>query len=154
MNEHEAQRIAAAANRLRPDWPEAQLMTLITDKLMDRPRRDVAVALAWVACDTSTATPYRVLEAGPWWKAVGGFSDEGRAPRPPKPHEACRDCGRHFDACLCDGGPTITPHLPAPDPSAKVARLKAIRDEVAGGCCSCGPNCLTHRPTREGDHDA
>lgn len=47
---------------------------------------------------------------------------------------------------------TITPHLPAPDPAAKVAHLKAIRDEVAGGCCSCGPNCRDHKTAKtEGD---
>lgn len=71
MNEHEITRIAAAMNHLRPDWPVKQLRTLLADaKIVDRPRRDVCVALAWVACETNTATPYRVLEAGPWWRAA------------------------------------------------------------------------------------
>lgn len=71
MNEHEIERIAAAMHHMRPDWPVASLRTLISKRLADRPRRDVAVALAWVACESGTATPVRVLEAGPWWKAAG-----------------------------------------------------------------------------------
>jgi hypothetical protein len=71
MMPHERDRIADAIARLRPDWPAAQLRTLITEHLLDRPRRDVAVALAWIACEPNTSTPYRVLEAGPWWKAAG-----------------------------------------------------------------------------------
>lgn len=71
MNEHEIERIAAAMNQLRPDWPTRSLKTLLSGpKLADRPRRDVTVALAWVACESGTATPARVLEAGPWWRAA------------------------------------------------------------------------------------
>ena len=70
MNENEIERIAAAVNVLRPDWPTPSLRTFIAKKLGMRPRRDVAVALAWVACDSATTTPARVLENGPWWKAV------------------------------------------------------------------------------------
>ncbi len=52
MNDHEIERIAAAMNMLRPDWPKAQLKTLLKDeRITDRPRRDVSVALAWVACE-------------------------------------------------------------------------------------------------------
>lgn len=71
MNSHEIERVTSAIHRLRPDWPIKQLDTLIRDKLADRPRRDVAVALTWIACDAATSTPYRVLESGPWWIAVG-----------------------------------------------------------------------------------
>jgi hypothetical protein len=72
MNSHEIERIAAAMNQARPDWPTKQLTTLLTDeRMVNRPRRDVFVALAWIACESGTATPYRVLEAGPWWRAAG-----------------------------------------------------------------------------------
>ena len=102
MNETEADRIAAAANALRPDWPVASLRTLLRrPDLMRRPRRDVAVALTWVACDSTTKTPARVIEAGPWWKAATIETTES-APAAPKPHEACTTCGRHRDRCLCD----------------------------------------------------
>jgi hypothetical protein len=70
MHEHEIARLAAAVNVLRPDWPVKQLTTLLAGPMAQRSRRDAAVALAWIACDASTASPYRVLEAGPWWKAV------------------------------------------------------------------------------------
>lgn len=71
MNTHEIERIAAAMNMLRPDWPTRQLKTLLADqRIAERPRRDVCVALAWVACESGTANPYRVLESGPWWRAA------------------------------------------------------------------------------------
>ena len=71
MDEHEIGRIAAAMNQLRPDWPVKSLRTMLNNPLLkDRPRRDVCVALAWIACEPNTATPGRVLEAGPWWRAA------------------------------------------------------------------------------------
>lgn len=71
MNAHEAQRIARCINTLRPDWPIASLLTLLDrDDLKHRPRRDVLVALGWVACESESLTPARVLEAGPWWRAA------------------------------------------------------------------------------------
>lgn len=93
MNNHEIDRIAASMHQLRPDWPVASLRTLITNKLGDRPRRDVAVALAWVACEPTTTTPARVLETGPWWKAAGV---EGGAHKldPYDPNRHCHACGK------------------------------------------------------------
>jgi hypothetical protein len=70
MNEHDVEEIAASLHVLRPDWPSAQIRTLIRDHLQDRPRRDVLVALSWVAGDSASHTPYRVLQNGPWWKAA------------------------------------------------------------------------------------
>lgn len=77
MNKHEIDRLASAFHVMRPDWPHASLRTFITKNLADRPRRDVAVALAWVACESNTATPARVLEAGPWWKATNAETTTG-----------------------------------------------------------------------------
>ena len=108
MNEHEIQRIAAAMHVARPDWPAASVATLIRKKLGDRPRRDVFVALAWVASETNSATPARVLESGPWWKAAAADatfthghqqaakvygSNEG------DPREVCGECGMHRHEC-------------------------------------------------------
>lgn len=98
MNEHEIERLAAAANALRPDWPAASLRTFIAKNLADRPRRDVAVALAWVACEANTAKPARVLEAGPWWRAAAVEGDvttshTGKTVgRGENPHEVCGIC--------------------------------------------------------------
>jgi hypothetical protein len=58
-------------------------------RMVDRPRRDVFVALAWVACEASSATPYRVLEAGPWWRAAA--VDGAMAKR--APFDAATHCG-------------------------------------------------------------
>lgn len=71
MDDHDAQRIAAAMHAARPDWPASSVLTLIRKKLLDRPRRDVFVAFAWVASEPNSATPARVLEQGPWWRAAG-----------------------------------------------------------------------------------
>lgn len=99
MNEHEIERIAAMAHALRPDWPANSLRTLIATRLADRPRRDVTVALAWVACESATTTPARVLEAGPWWRAAA--ADGETTPRPPKRGELCHHCTRWVDMCVC-----------------------------------------------------
>lgn len=93
MNENEIGRIAAAINQLRPDWPAGSLRTLLAGpKLKDRPRRDVAVALTWVACEAESKTPARVNEPGPWWTATAAEGGEDRRWAPPKDHQAC---GKH-----------------------------------------------------------
>ena len=101
MNEHEAERIADAMNRLRPDWPVKSLRTLLAKPaLANRPRRDVTVALAWVACETATSTPARVLENGPWWRAAA--ADGAVVRRHLTAAETCRHCGRSFAPDCCD----------------------------------------------------
>lgn len=94
MIDHEIDRITSAINRLRPDWPIKQLDTLIRERLADRPRRDVAVALTWVACETSTTTPYRVLETGPWWIAVAVDGQTTGRRTPFDPNLDCDVCGK------------------------------------------------------------
>lgn len=99
MNEHETERIAAAMNQARPDWPLQQLRTLLRDqRVVDRPRRDVFVALAWVASEPHSASPYRVLENGPWWRAAG---IEGSTTRrePWDPGGNCANCSEPEDRC-------------------------------------------------------
>jgi len=130
MNEHEIERIAAAANQLRPDWPIAQLRTLLKgDGLVNRPRRDVSVALAWVACEAGTSSPYRVLEAGPWWRAAGV---EGQSTKPTEPenHDRCSTCALAKDRCrsLYADDHDFRPWTEKPqiDTKATVAALKAM----------------------------
>lgn len=99
MNDHERERIAAAINQLRPDWPAKSLVTLLSKpELATRPRRDVTVALAWVACETSTATPARVLEAGPWWRAAA-VEGQARTREVLQPIERCKTCGHSRTTC-------------------------------------------------------
>jgi hypothetical protein len=82
LSQVEAHRLAAALNQLRPDWPLASLSTWIRNNLTDRAYRDAAVALTWVACESETTSPARVLEAGPWWRATqaGAGTPPGTAP--------------------------------------------------------------------------
>jgi hypothetical protein len=98
MNENEADRIAAMAHALRPDWPLASLRTLLQrPEMASRTRRDVAVALAWVACESATKTPARVLEAGPWWQATNADGDSTQ----PRIHwlDRCHVCNYAEAAC-------------------------------------------------------
>jgi hypothetical protein len=99
MNEHEIDRIAAAMNQLRPDWPVKSLRTLLSKpQIADRPRRDVTVALAWVACETATATPARVLEAGPWWRAAA-IEGQAHARDVAPVGSRCTVCGEQETRC-------------------------------------------------------
>jgi len=108
MMPNEISRLAHALNELRPDWPVSSLTTWLTRHMSNRPYRDAAVALVWVAVDTkldgspATERPARVLEPGPWWQAaaMGGNALAGR-PQPPKSHEQCPRCGGRLPACAC-----------------------------------------------------
>lgn len=107
MNENEISRIAAAISDLRPDWPAASIRSLLKrPELKNKPRRDVAVALVWVACEADTKTPARVIEAGPWWKAANAESagttiaHTGRTVgRAADPHEVCGICDMWREDC-------------------------------------------------------
>ncbi len=98
MNRTEVERIAKAINGLRPDWPWNALCTFIEGHLTDRAYRDVAVALAFVACDPDTRTPKRVLEAGPWWH-VGPPSARHTEPGIVTYCEHGRPSGSHCPDC-------------------------------------------------------
>jgi hypothetical protein len=67
LSRTETERLAGMANALRPDWTVRSLVTLILTNLDHRAYQDIALALAWIATDPTTATPGRLLEAGPWW---------------------------------------------------------------------------------------
>src|ERR1035437_658453 len=75
---NEIERLAAATNAIRPEWPVKSLITILARDHVARPYRDLAVALAWIATDARTKTPARLAEAGPWWTATS--MTEGRGP--------------------------------------------------------------------------
>lgn len=132
MNDHEAERIAAAMHAARPDWPTSSLLTLIRKNLIDRPRRDVFVALAWVASEPATSSPARVLGLGPWWKAAG---IEGNATRREvlNPAERCGICSERQDRCraIWHDDHAFEPDT-KPDPGIDVpATVAALKAEVA-----------------------
>lgn len=132
MTPTEIRRLAHAINALRPDWPISSLTTFIekTD-LRRQPYRDAAVKLAWVAVDIkpdgtpASETPKRVLEAGPWHRAALIESPNSGRPQPPKREEACRTCGRHLDACICDEVRVNPPKPGDPATGADLARIAA-----------------------------
>lgn len=95
IDDNDLGRLAAMAHALRPDWPIKSLMTYLHAKHAGRPYRDLAVALAWVACDTATKTPKRIEENGPWWSAaVAGDARREATPMPPKITKLrCGRCG-------------------------------------------------------------
>lgn len=100
MIDHERDRLAAAMHQLRPDWSVRQLLTLLNEpSLRDRPRRDVIVALSWVAAESGTASPYRVLEAGPWWRAVAVDGQVTSNRDNPEPRERCSVCSLSVVRC-------------------------------------------------------
>ena len=96
------QRIAAAVNELRPEWPVRSLVTYLTKNHADRPFADLAIACVAVAVDERSATPARVAEHGPWWVAAYqasrtptptvGPGAEPRCEKPGHEHELARNC--------------------------------------------------------------
>lgn len=94
----ELERLAAAANQLRPEWPTRSLLTYLRNHHATRAYRDLAVALAYVAVDPATQTPARLGESGPWW---GLTEEQSRVPagrripcpeHPAQPAGRCADC--------------------------------------------------------------
>lgn len=101
MMKTEAERLAAAVNAMRPDWPVTSVMTFLSKpEVSGRAYRDVAVALTWVAADPLTQTPARLLEAGPWWRATQAQGDTFVAAamrctdHPTEPAGRCQPCER------------------------------------------------------------
>ena len=138
LSQTEAHRLAAAINALRPDWPLASLSTFIRTKLAEKAYRDAAVALAWIATDEATTTPARVLEAGPWWRAVtaGDATVSAITVRCPEhPAEkagACKECvaaAVPADQCAAwqRPKPTRRPTVVRREPQTDRGRADALR---------------------------
>lgn len=146
-----AERLAAWA-RTRRGWDTAGSLAALA-RCKGRNGDDVAMAWVRFCADDHARTPGAFPNlAGPHWTEKVA---PPTSPRPPKPHEACRDCGRHHDACACEGGPTIRVVPPTADTGAAVKRLRAVVDEATADHCSHHvprTACTEHRPTRnEGD---
>lgn len=103
-----AERIAASVHAIRPDWPIASLITLITRDLVNWPVIEVHLGLHWVAIEQKpdgtwvSQTPARVKEAGPWRNL--GLGTAARAERDRSKVEREAEARRQVvDACdLCD----------------------------------------------------
>lgn len=97
-SETEIERLAAAANAIRPEWPVRSLVTHLTNHHASRAYRDLAVALAYIATDPKTLTPARLKESGPWWRCT---EEQSRTPvgrtipcpdHPDQPASRCVRC--------------------------------------------------------------
>ena len=127
MNRTEIERTAKAINGLRPDWPWNSLVTFIETHLSQRAYRDVAVALAYVACEAETRTPKRVLESGPWWH-IGPASTRTTEPGIVTYCEHGRPSGLRCDDCT----PVVERTPPTPEQRAAmhaaIAEAKTITE--------------------------
>jgi len=112
---NELERLAAAANAMRPEWPTRSVLTVLARDHATRAYRDLAVALAWVAADPNTKTPARLAESGPWWAATTG-GEPTRTPPRQLPCETHGPPGTDIHCAECIAA------LPDPD---TVARIRA-----------------------------
>jgi len=105
------QRIAAAVNRLRPDWRADSLETFIASNYSAHPYRDVAIALTVIATDETTRTPQLVKQTGPWWTAVqvalrlpdpDGITPRDRCPYHPGQPKDCPECAEYARTAITD----------------------------------------------------
>lgn len=98
----ETERIAGAVAMLRPDWPAGSVKRYIQGRpeLLNRPARDLALALVYVALDPASDTPARVSEAGPWWQILRGQVQAANAPDvgPGRGVERCTQPGHEHEA--------------------------------------------------------
>jgi hypothetical protein len=135
MNEHEIQRIAAAMHELRPDWPAASIRTVIAKNLADKPRRDVCVALAWVACETNSATPARVMESGPWWRAAAVDGATTNGPEKFDPLDTCSICGKRRQRCAAVqfSGHSFVSAVEGARQAAETSRADLAREAMRAG---------------------
>lgn len=110
----ELERLAAAANALRPDWPAKSVLTYLERDHATKAYRDLAVALAHVAADPETRNPKRLSEPGPWWRLTTDTTEDHRAKR-------CPETG-HGSYFAINCGACRSEQLAAADAAAAVAR--------------------------------
>lgn len=131
LTRDDAARIADAIMALRPTWTQNRLMALMADPAIRgrRQPKDVAAAFAWIALDSETREPTRILEAGPWWgTADASAQSAGPAYRYADPRD-CGTCGRPEVDCRKDGhdyAPAFVRHDDRATPQQRAAVRAAI----------------------------
>jgi hypothetical protein len=132
-----------------PRWDRGGLIAAI-GRVKGRSLASVAIAVMQAAEDHGAETPAVIPAEGPHWRQPTP-SDRPTA-RPPKPHEACRACGRHLHApdAICDS-PTRRPAPPS-DPTPGLEQARHLVSVTRQGLCSHGvapENCIDHRARSE-----
>lgn len=159
----ELSRLADMAHALRPDWHPRSVRAFLATSVRTRAYRDVAVALAAIACDSTTTTPGRLDESGPWWAAAvaaGGTStplpgpgSSRRCDRPGHEHEPASTCRACRAELVAVDGPPEPVEGRTPEAECDCGRL--TRFLVDGRCFECRAaargehlRARTARPTR------
>lgn len=106
MNRPEAEMIATAISHYRPAWLKTSLTTMLSNlppEHRDKPARDIALALTWLAFDPEQQTPRLLREHGPWWNlaALTGPGTQPATPRNPAPVATCHHQLRVADCQPC-----------------------------------------------------
>ena len=122
LTRDQAEALANLVHLLRPEWDRAGIFTAL-GHCRQRNELDVAMAAIRAAATPDLRTPGAIPSKGDHWAER---LSPVVAPRPPKPAEACRICGRHADRCVCDTAPQVRPIQPAADVSDRVTTLRGI----------------------------
>lgn len=118
MNPTEIDRLAHAANALRPDWPTISVRTYLTTRFADRAYADVATALVVIAVDPASRTPKRLDQPGPWWQAAEAAGGAQNTPQPPSIRAYLDELARR------------RAHMPSDE--RRAAHLSVIRGQLHG----------------------
>lgn len=146
MNRTEAEQIGRAIHVIRPDWPVAQITTILGRDHQQATMADALIALAVAAADPQSRTPARINEGDfRGWKAACVASGtlsldpaDKPTPRPPRSDEACAvHAGGWRDNCAGCNADQLTASPPlarfgehqrsAPNDTYREAR-KALRN--------------------------
>lgn len=128
LTREDAARIADAITVLRPTWTQNRLMALMANPAIRARRqpKDVAAAFAWIALDSETREPTRILEAGPWWgTADASAQSAGPVYRYANPRD-CGICNKPEAACRKDGH-DYTPAFVRADDKATPDVIAAVK---------------------------
>lgn len=153
MNRDQADALARFLHLCRPEWDHPGILKALGDAKGADPLNAALAAIRWTA-NPDLRTPGGMGRAGDHWNER---ATPPTTPRPPKPSEACRHCGRHMHTpdAICDT-PTLRP-VPRTSDADALARLRVIHDETAAELCShhvSRANCLECRRPTEGESDA
>lgn len=108
LTREEGERLAAAVNALRADWPTKSLFSFIGQRAT-RPYRDLALELVYVALDPKTETPARIDQDGPW-KQLTRVTNPADGLQRIDFATACHECLHPFEHLWHGGTGTVHDH--------------------------------------------
>lgn len=129
LTKPEAERIAACASALRPDWSINGILAVLADERIRFPRtyRDTCLAMVALALDPETAKPTRIFEHGPWWEVARPLMSTSDA-LPRRRDDDCAECGEPRDGHNAPDHGYERPHEGVPIPE----HLRSEINEILG----------------------